>query len=81
MTTSTLRCACGNTVDYQNTMVGAYAPQHVIKMTGWRYVFLADGNTIWLCPTCISVAAKAAQTLIELLGTGLVQLNHIGELE
>lgn len=76
-----LQCSCGDTVDYQNSMIGAYCPQHVIKMTGWHYLFEAGGGTVWLCPSCARLAAGLAQVLIKLIGTGLVQLNHVGELE
>jgi len=76
-----LRCFCGDTTEYQNSTPGSYRPSHVTEVTGWRYLFKVDGGTIWLCPTCSRLAYGVAHVLMRLLGTGLVRLDHVGELE
>jgi hypothetical protein len=76
-----LRCHCGDTIEYQNPARGSYNVGHVVSETGWRCLFQPGGGILWLCPTCSRRAGMAAQVLIRLLGTGLVQLDHVGELE
>jgi len=56
----------------------AYNPSHVAETTNWRCLFKPDGGTVWLCQTCSRRARMVAHTLIRILGTGLVQLDHVG---
>lgn len=80
MKTCILRCYCGQTADYQNSMIGGYNVGHVVKTTGWRCLFQNSGGIIWLCPTCARLAGSVADTLIRVIGTGHVQLNHVVKL-
>jgi len=78
---STFRCACGDTVEYDNPSPGGYNVGRVVDATGWRCLFLPDGGIAWLCPVCAKLAGVLARQLLGVTGTGRVQLDHVGDLD
>jgi hypothetical protein len=73
----TLRCPCGATVDYENTMRGAVNVGDVKRATGWSVIYDAMTASVWVCPTCAAAAVIHARALVGILHSEYVNLSSV----
>jgi len=62
-----LICHCGATHPYEtgpSCAVGA-----VMDATGWFWVPIDDGDSIWVCPRCWARVGPLVEELVAILGT------------
>ncbi|KKM86212.1 hypothetical protein LCGC14_1281290 [marine sediment metagenome] len=62
-------CPCNVSIDYDTDFGSAYNIGGVEKTTGWTWVPVVDGGSLWLCPLCIKKAKELAKQLVEVMGT------------
>ncbi len=73
----TLRCPCGKTTDYENTMCGAVNLGDFRRATGWFNIYDAKASSIWVCPACATAALAHAKAIVEILGSEHASLSSI----
>ena len=78
---ATLRCPCGKTIDYENTMCGAINLGDFSRATGWFSVYDPMKSSIWVCPACAAAALAHAKAIVEILGSEYANLSSILSLE
>ena len=69
MVTSPMMSALGAT--HPLTLKRGYNVGKVQDKTGWYWIPLYDGNSMWLCPDCWKRALKAAAEMLDVLKTDI----------
>ncbi len=74
----TITCVCGETIGYDNPMVGATNVGHFENQTGWKIVNETFHCKVYpTCPKCLLKAQVAVQIIEEMYGTLYISLISI----
>ncbi len=74
----TVKCVCGDTVEYNNPSIGATCVGHFEHQTGWKLVNETYYGKIYpTCPKCRLKAQLAVQKIKKIYGTLYISLVSI----
>lgn len=64
----TMKCPCGFDSGYTHTS-NSYPVGEVQKKSGLTFIMLQDGESVWICPTCLKIVNDAAVKISDVLGS------------